>query len=681
MEKYLPASLESAARQTLKDIEVLIINNNSSDGTEKIIGQYLKKYPNFYLYNLKSGGDGGARNEGLKHAKGQYICFLDADDWISPQTCQRLYETAKLWDADVAGCTYYAVSQDGKTIKSHSNMEEKAFVTDALKDGRKAMLLKALSIGCVWRRITKRELFIKNALFFPENIFFEDVAHTATSFLLANRYVQIQEPLFYYRYVPTSISNTKQKQYQKSMFLTFAEMRQTLKKAGVYDDIEEPFEYYLAIMFCGGEDYGNAALCKMERQYLIDWFGAARDFYASFPSDIFRKRNKVFRLKFFFMQTALRHNWYAMPKIMRGPINVFTHIYLPFTCAFWQKIFKRLTVKLFGRRKPKKDFDFSNVSSVLIRPIGYGLGDGIILTSALRSLKTAYPNIKIGVFVNERNRKVFEGSKDVDVLFPLTFAACLKQRKKWQLFLDWRPNFVTKNIILDYILSPQFIISFHKEEKKYYTADNVKNYDLYCPNIARAHLNNYLSLTPLKAFLPEQEPRYFIQTNPKEDKFAQSCWRQNKIKVLLAPCGSDRKINVKDLGEICENLQKANEAKLDFILLDGPAAPMYFKKLQSAGLPLRLAPALETGEFFALVKSADLVLCADSAAVHLAGAFGNFVVAAYANFPYQPVFAPLKNGRGAAVISKISSADSRGIDGFDIKDFTAKAQGFIDLLS
>ncbi len=247
--------------------------------------------------------------------------------------------------------------------------------------------------------------------------------------------------------------------------------------------------------------------------------------------------------------------------------------------------------------------------------------------------------------------------------------------------MDYRPNFTTKNIILDYILSPQFIISFQKDEKKYYTPDNVKNYDLYCPNIAGAHLNAYLSLTPLKDFLPKEEPRYFIQTTPEDDKFAQVLWKQNKIKVLLAPRGSDRKISAKDLAEICKSLQKANGAKLDFILLNASKAAPYFKELQAEHLPLRLAPSLKTGGFFALVKSADLVLCADSAAIHLAGAFGSYAVAAYANSLYQPVFAPLKDGRAAAVISKIFSADGRGIDGFDTKEFAAKALRFIDLLS
>ena len=83
VEKYLEKCLESLVNQTLKSIQIIIVNDGSSDNSQEIIDKYAKQYPNkIFSYIKENGGLGDARNYGLNYAEGEYISFVDADDWV-----------------------------------------------------------------------------------------------------------------------------------------------------------------------------------------------------------------------------------------------------------------------------------------------------------------------------------------------------------------------------------------------------------------------------------------------------------------------------------------------------------------------------------------------------------------------------------------------------------------------
>ena len=83
VEKYIDKCLDSLVNQTLKDIEIIVVNDGSPDNSQKIIDKYVKKYPNKVKSFIKeNGGQGSARNLGMEYAKGEYISFVDSDDWI-----------------------------------------------------------------------------------------------------------------------------------------------------------------------------------------------------------------------------------------------------------------------------------------------------------------------------------------------------------------------------------------------------------------------------------------------------------------------------------------------------------------------------------------------------------------------------------------------------------------------
>ena len=104
IEKYLPKCLESIAAQTLENIQVLLIDDGSKDASGQICKDFIRSHPNFEYYHKENGGTASARNVGLLHARGEYIGFVDSDDWIEPNMFETMYASAKEADADIVYC-------------------------------------------------------------------------------------------------------------------------------------------------------------------------------------------------------------------------------------------------------------------------------------------------------------------------------------------------------------------------------------------------------------------------------------------------------------------------------------------------------------------------------------------------------------------------------------------------
>ena len=160
LEKYLPRCLDSLVNQTLENIEIICVDDGSTDSAPKIIDEYVSKYPNkVKAYHKKNGGEFTTRNYGLEKASGEYITFVDTDDYVEPNWAEKLYNAAKENNADLAVCgferidlkTNKIVSKDmtgyGNTVKTITPMDDfcvfinpapwnKIFKLDKVKDLR-----------------------------------------------------------------------------------------------------------------------------------------------------------------------------------------------------------------------------------------------------------------------------------------------------------------------------------------------------------------------------------------------------------------------------------------------------------------------------------------------------------------------------------------------------------------
>ena len=124
VEKYLDKCFNSLVKQTLKDIEIIVVNDGTKDNSQDIIDKYVKKYKNIKAYKKTNGGLSSARNYGIKKCTGEYIAFLDSDDYVEYDMYEKLYNKAISEDFDITVCNvnYIYSSYDMYSVSNSAVM-------------------------------------------------------------------------------------------------------------------------------------------------------------------------------------------------------------------------------------------------------------------------------------------------------------------------------------------------------------------------------------------------------------------------------------------------------------------------------------------------------------------------------------------------------------------------------
>lgn len=201
-EKYLKACLDSILNQTYKELEIVVINDGSTDNSELIIKEYTVKYPNIIYIYQKNQGPSIARNNGLRRALGKYITFVDSDDIISENLIEILYKELIFNKADIVFTSLkrFRVLRDVEQGKVNYN-KEICDSKNALKRYYKSKL------GNVCGGIFNRELF--DGIGFPPNLIYEDNFAKSKLLFKADRIVFINADLYFYRITRNSITTQK----------------------------------------------------------------------------------------------------------------------------------------------------------------------------------------------------------------------------------------------------------------------------------------------------------------------------------------------------------------------------------------------------------------------------------------------------------------------------------------
>ena len=167
VEKYLKKCLDSLVNQTLKDIEIIVVNDGTPDNSQEIIDKYVKKYKNVKSYIKENGGLSSARNYGLKYAKGEYVAFVDSDDWVEVDMYETMYSKALENDFDVVVCDLKYVYSD-RDVEAFSNIKNDLVTKEQIK---KSMIN---IYPAAWNKIYKKSLF-ENGVLFKQKVWYEDV--------------------------------------------------------------------------------------------------------------------------------------------------------------------------------------------------------------------------------------------------------------------------------------------------------------------------------------------------------------------------------------------------------------------------------------------------------------------------------------------------------------------------
>ena len=162
VEKYLRFCLDSLSVQTLKDIEIICVNDGSPDNCGEILKKYEKNDKRFYIINQENLGSGPARNNGLDHAKGEFVGFVDPDDWVSPNYFEILYNRATICGADISATANIIKVHKYQTKKSVGFQNKKIIVS---VEKRKNLIYRS---GIVWNKVFKKKLVDKYNIRFAE---------------------------------------------------------------------------------------------------------------------------------------------------------------------------------------------------------------------------------------------------------------------------------------------------------------------------------------------------------------------------------------------------------------------------------------------------------------------------------------------------------------------------------
>ncbi len=193
VEKYLETCLNSVINQTYKNLEIIVVNDGSKDSSLEICKKYEKLDNRIILIDQKNRGLSGARNVGIKKATGDYIHFLDSDDYITLNYYEKMIEALSDTDADiVVGGFYYEKYAAKNSVRydypyCYTSMEDK-FIKTQLYFKRFA-----------WRYLVKRTLLVDNNILFTEGRYFEDWNFTVHITILANKIITAPATEYFYR--------------------------------------------------------------------------------------------------------------------------------------------------------------------------------------------------------------------------------------------------------------------------------------------------------------------------------------------------------------------------------------------------------------------------------------------------------------------------------------------------
>ena len=187
-EEYIKACIDSLLAQTLKEIEIIIINDGSKDNTCQILKDYETKHPKLVKIIAKDNeGQGKARNVGIHLANGEFLTFVDADDTIEDYMLEKMYITAKKENCDVVVSDYDEITKENKVVK-------KSILPISSNIKRNYII----SCAGPWNKLIRTELLTKNNLYFLEKGIYEDIAMIPLVAVYANNITYIEEPLYHY---------------------------------------------------------------------------------------------------------------------------------------------------------------------------------------------------------------------------------------------------------------------------------------------------------------------------------------------------------------------------------------------------------------------------------------------------------------------------------------------------
>lgn len=281
---YLDRCLKSIKNQTLKDIEVIVVNDGSPDTSQEIIDKYTAIDSRFKGYIKENGGLSDARNYGMAKVHGEYIAFVDSDDYIEEDMYELMYNKAKENDSDIVEC-------DFTWDYPNNTMQDKTCVKENL-------LIDVRVVA--WNKIYKRKFVEKTGIKFTKGVRYEDVDWCYKLLANVSTFSSVNKCLYHYIQRNNSIANT-QNERVRDIFTVLNNTLCYYKEKGIYDKFKDELEYiYMRYIF--GSSFKRVAKIKdktLRNQILDESYNNLLSNFPNYKDNKYLKTKKGFKNTYF----------------------------------------------------------------------------------------------------------------------------------------------------------------------------------------------------------------------------------------------------------------------------------------------------------------------------------------------------------------------------------------------
>lgn len=300
-EIYLKKCLDSISNQTFTDFECICINDGSTDSSQSILNIFSKKDTRFKILSQENTGVSNARNKGLKNALGDYIVFVDPDDWLSRQCLEILYKNMLKYNCDIISAEPVFVND--KTKETFTKKLPKKFCCKPIKSD--AVKQEVIAIGNIWGcwcKIYKKQFLLSNTIYF-QNSPMEDIVFIYDLFICGCSIAFIPDTLYFYRKnIPTSATyNNRERIY---LFIeTFRLLKKRLQEKQYYGLYKKAFVSHALKCFAFEIEESKLQLKTLKEISLT-----LKNEFIGEKSDLLYSENIFYKIRILLFHFCLKYN-------------------------------------------------------------------------------------------------------------------------------------------------------------------------------------------------------------------------------------------------------------------------------------------------------------------------------------------------------------------------------------
>lgn len=248
-EKYIARCLDSVCGQTYKNLEIIVVNDGSKDGTSSVVASYAEQDTRIVFVDLAENvGNGKGRNLAIRKAKGEYLCFVDSDDFVSPDMVQCLVDKVKNTSCpDVVLYGHQELQEkDGQLKKLGDPILPRLSGNESIEQLQTCLFFRYKNIGLQpWLYFIKRQYVLDNEIFFDESgHFFEDVIFTARLIFSVRHIEQEVKPFYTYIIRKGSIMSNRSKKRMESWIYVTQQLKWFLKEKGLFEKFKDVYTVF-----------------------------------------------------------------------------------------------------------------------------------------------------------------------------------------------------------------------------------------------------------------------------------------------------------------------------------------------------------------------------------------------------------------------------------------------------